>query len=113
MSAATIDLEIEKGTLKLTNELLFARVRIDTRHDELENSSHGAPRKHAASWLVVEFLSETTAATITALDDGSFRFRLQIAKDDQELRDRLVRQILTRRRLKLRGVEERCDWIDE
>jgi len=112
MSAATIDLEIEKGTLKLTNELLFARVRIDTSHDELESAGH-PPRKHAASWLVVEFLSETTLATITALDDGSYRFRLQIAKDDQELRDRLVRQIIGKRRLKLRGVEERCDWIDE
>jgi len=113
MSAATINLEIEKGTLKLTNELLFARVRIDTRHEEHESSTHSAPPKHAPSWLVVEFLSETTLATISALDDGSYRFRLQIAKDDQELRDRLVRQIISKRRLKLRGVEERCDWIDE
>jgi len=113
MSAAIIDLEIEKGTLKLTNELLLARVRIDARHDELESSNQGAPRKHAPSWLVVEFLSETTLATITALDDGSYRFRLQIAKEDQELRDRLVRQIIRKRRLKLRGVEEHCDWIDE
>jgi len=113
MSAAIIDLEIEKGTLKLTNELLFARVRIDTRHDELDSSTQEATRTHAASWLVVEFLSETTLATIAALDDGSYRFRLQIAKEDQELHDRLVRQIIRKRRLKLRGVEERCDWIDE
>lgn len=113
MSAASIHLEIEKGTLKLTNELLFARVRIDTRHEEQESASHVPPRKHAPSWLVVEFLADTTQATISALDDGSYRFRLQIAKDDPELRDRLVRQILGKRRLKLRGVEERCDWIDE
>lgn len=113
MSAASIHLEIEKGTVKLTNELLFARVRIDTRHEEQEGANHGPPRKHAPSWLVVEFLSDATLATISALDDGSYRFRLQIAKDDQELRDRLVRQVLSNRRLKLRGVEERCDWIDE